>query len=54
MEKYSLYCHSCIIYMYIKEGWENQYWGEVKGGICFKKKKYQQTKSSLTVPNMSP
>lgn len=47
MENYSLYCHSCINYIeiyisciyYIRKGWANQYWGEVKGGIYLKNKK---------------
>lgn len=39
MENYSLYCHSCINYKYIRKGWANQCWGEVKGGIYLKNKK---------------
>lgn len=54
MENYSLYCHSCINYIYIRKGWANQYWGEGEGWDLFKKlKKHQHTKS-LRVPNMSP
>lgn len=39
MENYSLYCHSCINYMYIRKGWANQYWGEGEGWDLFFLKK---------------